>query len=216
MSLEETAEYIAALGGELVEQRVYSPDFVDGVIIGQDPPADQPLTEVMTVLVALGPAELTLAELGVVDFGADDCCTDLGSDAYGDHEVGFATLDINGITYPDSLFVDVEDQELDETIWVEFDLGRDFDRLVGVVGYEDRSPSEGRLRIEVLTEDGQVLWDKNYRLGESDEFAPLDVSGVLRLRIQVTRIVEFRGNALAALGRPVLLGDPNVVERYRR
>lgn len=68
----------------------------------------------------------------------------------------------------------------------DLDLSRSFSRLRATLGLLDRSPGRASYRVEVFG-DGRLLGDYTASLGTASAI-DLDVSGVLRLRIQVTKV----------------------------
>jgi hypothetical protein len=74
-----------------------------------------------------------------------------------------------------------------ETSYVDLNLGRKYDRLVGAFGVDDSS-NPGAIKIQALSLDGgrqTQLFSKTYELGEGGK-TTIKVTGVLRLRIAFT------------------------------
>ena len=81
---------------------------------------------------------------------------------------------------------------------VEYNLGRDWQRLQATVGIGDDSVSDAQVRIEMFG-DNNPLYSQVLGLGQS-EFVDVDVSNVLRLRLVATLAAEGGFPATAAWG----------------
>lgn len=88
--------------------------------------------------------------------------------------------------------------------FIEYDLARGYRLLRGAFGMRDDVPSGTVHRIEVLL-DGAKVWEADVALGQLVPFE-IDVTGALRLRIQITDIDEVNANQWAVLTDPRLLG----------
>jgi hypothetical protein len=107
--------------------------------------------------------------------------------------------DVNGEYFPRSVqvYLNPGPQE------VEYDLGRDWQRLQATVGMRDDSASDAQVRIEMFG-DNNLLYSHVFGLGQSEP-VDVDVSNVLRLRLVAT-LAEGGSGATAALGDARLVG----------
>lgn len=90
---------------------------------------------------------------------------------------------MSGNTYIRSVLLD---PSLDQPGYVEYDLGRRYSTLETTIGLRDDVPARTAIVMEILG-DGSPLLRYTARLGEAAA-RTVDVSGVLRLRLQVTDI----------------------------
>jgi hypothetical protein len=81
---------------------------------------------------------------------------------------------------------------------VEYDLSRQYRRLVGELALDDKSPSGAVAKVEIYG-DGRLLTDPDVAFGTTTPI-DVDVTDVLRLRIALS---ETDGNGQA----PIILGD---------
>jgi hypothetical protein len=90
----------------------------------------------------------------------------------------------------------------------QFDLGSRYRRLVATLGLDDDSDERFTARYEVYG-DGDLLWEHEFGVGES-RTVNLDVTGVLRLRIQVVNHDDPTDSypAYAAIGSPYVSANP--------
>ena len=87
---------------------------------------------------------------------------------------------------------------IQDTEFIEFNLGRDYKTFRATLGLSDRSQQGSSKRMRVLA-DGKLLYERAFALGES-EVVQLDVTGALRLRVEL----------LAPLFAFGAIGDPTV------
>ncbi|GAA3127386.1 NPCBM/NEW2 domain-containing protein [Streptosporangium carneum] len=109
--------------------------------------------------------------------------------------------DVNGQRYANSVILEVGSWWPTPTNAVEYNLSRHWSDLHATVGVSDDAPADTRMRFEAWA-DNRRLYRKELGLGQSDVM-DLDVSGVLRLRLQATLISGEYANAVwgdAAVG----------------
>ncbi len=108
-------------------------------------------------------------------------------------------LDINGERFVYGVSTHCEIgclTEYDE--FIEFNLGRDYKTFRATLGVADRTTQADARRLRVLG-DGHLLYEREFVLGQS-EAVELDVTGVLRLRIEMLA-PHF---VVAAIGDPTV------------
>lgn len=102
---------------------------------------------------------------------------------------------VSGTPYTKSLMMHPPSGEAG---YVEYDLGRNFIALDGVLGVRDKStPADVRMQFRILA-DGKVVYDDSVALGGSLELH-LDMNQVLRLRLELTNL-NSRGDAYGVFG----------------
>lgn len=113
---------------------------------------------------------------------------------YNTFDVGTGT--VSGKIYTRSVSLDPSYQD---TGFVEYDLGRRYTTLTGTVGLSDAVPSDTVMRVEIYG-DGKPLFNQDLRLGQAVP-VQLDMTNVLRLRLQVTDLrTDYSGAAGAVFG----------------
>ena len=118
---------------------------------------------------------------------------DIQSDANG--------ISINGKTFPDSFMGACEALcQNPETVSLPLDLGRKYRTLKGRFGISDGSPTPGEPATIELIADGNVIYDRAFSLGQSQDVT-LNVSGVLRLTVQFTGPLQ---DVYPAIGEPTV------------
>jgi len=165
----------------------------DQQVIDQVPKGGDPFTTAVTLTVSRQPAIVFVADLDTVDSG----------DIY-DFDTGAAQ--VNGTVYTRSVLIYPYNSG---GAFVEYDLARRYLRLRGLVGPVDQVSAESTFKIEIFV-DGTKVYDQTLGLGQT---APIDidVTNVLRLRIQVTRLSGKGGAGDVAFADLQILGDPDVV-----
>jgi NPCBM/NEW2 domain len=102
---------------------------------------------------------------------------------------------VSGTTYTRSIQAAPYDRGLS---FLEYDLGRRGLRLSGVLGVRDDAQSDVSLRVEMFV-DGNRVFDQTTGLGRVTPI-DVDITGGLRLRIQVTELDKRRQDNYAVLG----------------
>lgn len=110
---------------------------------------------------------------------------------------------VNGQVQPRSLLVG--DYYGQKGPWWEYDLSRDWRFFRATVGVSDLASADSKIRLDVFG-DGNPIYSKEFALGSAEEI-DVDVTGRLRLRIQIT------GSAHQGLviGNARLVGSPDQV-----
>lgn len=118
---------------------------------------------------------------------------------------GTGVVDVNGTSYIDTVYWS---GSASEPSWVEYDLGRKFQRMTGVVGFNQDADAAISGTVQVLG-DGVELFSAPIRLSQ---IAQLDipVTNVLRLRLQLTYTPAERYDSNAADGS-VVFADTELV-----
>ncbi|BAW07943.1 NPCBM/NEW2 domain-containing protein [Nocardia seriolae] len=102
---------------------------------------------------------------------------------------------VSGTPYPRSVMID---PRIGEPAHAEYDLGRNFTVLDGVLGIrDDATPTGVSMQVRILA-DGKILFDQQIALGGSVPLH-LDVAQALRLRLEVTNLAR-NGDAYAVFG----------------
>jgi hypothetical protein len=111
-------------------------------------------------------------------------------------------ISLDGTEYPQSLhFVT---PLTGESFWADYDLGRDYKTLTGVLGVIDEAFQDEICHWRILA-DGNEIFAAKTRLGKAVEIPPTNLNGVLRLRIEVSD-----GGGANGLPYPCGVGDPAV------
>lgn len=85
--------------------------------------------------------------------------------------------------------------------WVEYNLSRKYTLVESAVGFSDEASStEDRARFEIIG-DGTVLATTTLGFGERS-ILTADVGGILRLRLQVTKLTDSGQSPEAGFGNP--------------
>ncbi len=108
---------------------------------------------------------------------------------------------VSGKIYTRSVSLDPSYQD---TGFVEYDLGRRYTTLTGTVGLSDAVPSDTVMRVEIYG-DGKPLFNQDLRLGQAVP-VQLDMTNVLRLRLQVTDLRPDSTGAAAAVFGDMAVG----------
>lgn len=116
-----------------------------------------------------------LSEFDPVDVGSNVWSFDTGQGS------------LSGTVYARSLMLDPGRPA--EEAFVEYDLGRNFSRLEGFAGLRDDAPSDLTMHLEIFG-DGERLFDEISVMIGTAIPVDLDITDVLRLRIQVTDLGE--------------------------
>jgi len=187
--ISDVEEWAEERGIEVRTEEILDDAVSDGEVIATTPAADAEATSEILVQVARTPVISNLAE---VDSVGNDCSN---------YESGEAQ--VNGDSYANSLMLRASE------CGVEFNLGRDWQRLKATIGLRDDSDSGASYRFEVFG-DGTSLLNEVVTIGEIRE-VDVDVTDVLRLRIQITRIGDD-AYGYAVWGGIRVVGSPDQVE----
>lgn len=169
--VSEVENWAADRGIAFEEVAVPDSDHADGEVLGTTPEAGQTATSEIEVKVARTPStkSLYLSE----DLGQGYCGADAGETF------------IDGDPYDGSYT-----QPYGESCVFEFDLGRDWDRLTGLVGFTDTSDSGTRMRIQIKV-DGTSKVNQVIDFGKKPLTLDVDVSGGLRLSIELSDVAGY-------------------------
>ncbi len=127
--------------------------------------------------------------------------TDLiGIDHVNDNSMYFGTVDINGTSYPSSVYAGASGQATS----IEFNVGHHCTKLRGTFGISDDSTTGGQAEVGVLA-DGSSVYDKTFDLGQS-ESATIALDKPLKLKLTATDTSTTTGTfGLGAFGTPEVL-----------
>ncbi|MFF0290353.1 NPCBM/NEW2 domain-containing protein [Streptomyces sp. NPDC005262] len=95
------------------------------------------------------------------------------------------SAEVNGRNYARSTSLRVDKSYIPEND-AEYNLGRDWRTFKATIGLRDDAPTGCRLKFEAFA-DGKLINDATLPLGETRDLK-LDISHVLRLKIQVTYV----------------------------
>ena len=184
LTSDEARAALEDLGAVVVLDRVVRPARAPDLVVATTPAAGADVTDAVTLGVSDPGESLGLEQLSTLD---DDGC------GYGDR------ASVGGEIVRTSLTCSPYRAEPAYLVW---NLSRKAVVLTGVAGLDDRGSTRGA-SLRVIA-DGHVLLERDLVFGEA---VPLrvDVSGVLRLRVETTSV--------SADGSDVVLGDLAVVGR---
>lgn len=168
-SFGEAETQLKQLGFAVVEKPTFEEERLDGLVVGQDPASGSR---------NVGEVQLTVVRRPVVAFISDlDEVATLGT-----ANVRSGSAKANGTTY--SHAVQVITYPGSGSTSVEYDLSRQYRRLIGNLGVSDDSSSDASYKVEIFG-DGRALASETVTLGRPRPL-DLDVTKVLRLRLTVT------------------------------
>lgn len=180
-SFGDASQQLRRAGFSVVEEPVFDERERDGLVLSQTPAAGTTNAGEVRLRISRRPIVMYLADLEPVEENA------------GEYAVG--TGSTNGEPYTHSVTVGAYGGFGSKTATVAYDLSRDYRRLVGQVGLEDRSVSGTRYKVEIYG-DGRNLFTEQVALGEAKP-VDLDVTEVLRLTVSAT-LVEGDGSVVLA------------------
>jgi hypothetical protein len=179
-------------GITFTEEAVPDAEKADGEVLSTTPAAGQEATSEIVVKVARTPStkSLYLTE----DLNGTYCDGDAGETFIdGDPYDG-------SYAHPDG-----------SSCVFEFDLGRDWSRLTGIVGFTDTSDSGTRMRVQIKV-DGTSKLNQVVDFGKKPLHLDVDVSGGLRLSIELSDVsgrgtIGFGDLHLVGAGKDADLGS---------
>lgn len=167
-SLGDAQQKLQSLNLNVVEVPNFDDPRPDGLVIAQIPPGGTANAGEVRLTVVRRPVDTYLSDLEAVS----------NSNAY-NFDVGSAKA--NGINYSHAVSFQVSRSTAAS---VEYDLSRDYRRLVGAIAFSDTSSSEAKYRVEDYG-DGRQLYSGPITFGTT-QTVKLDVTKILRLRLLVT------------------------------
>lgn len=182
--VSEVESWAEERGIEFREVAVPDADRADGEVLGTTPEAGQTATSEIEVRVARTPStkSLYLDE----DLGENYSCYAEAGETFIDGEPYDGSF-----TQPDG-----------SSCVFEFDLGRDWERLTGIVGFTDISDSGARVRVQVKI-DGTSKINQVIDFGKKPLQLDVDVSEGLRLSIELS---DVAGSGTVGFGDLLLVG----------
>ncbi|GAA3667884.1 hypothetical protein GCM10022237_29710 [Nocardioides ginsengisoli] len=170
-------------GITFTEEAVPDAEKADGEVLSSTPSAGQEATSEIVVKVARTPS--TKSVYLTEDLNGTYCNGDAGETF------------IDGDPYDGSY----AQPEGDNCVF-EFDLGRDWSRLTGIVGFTDTSDSGTRMRVQIKV-DGTSKLNQVIDFGKKPLHLDVDVSGGLRLSIELS---DVSGSGTVGFGDLQLVG----------
>lgn len=189
-TVSDAESELVDLGFEVNEDPVIDEESVDGLVIGQDPPAGTRNRAAVTLAVARRPVSVHLASRDPVETSDVRLVLD-------------EAMRANGELYSHGISID---PRYGGGATVGFDLSREFRVLVGEVGLSNDSPADAQMNIEVIG-DGRQLFSETLTFGSTKELR-VDVTQVLRLEVLVSTDAS---DAVLVLGDWSLQGLPSEV-----
>lgn len=182
---------LQALGLTVVETPTFDQaKLADGLVVAQDPPAGTANAGEVTLTVVRQPVETYLSDLQTV--------SQVGVNNF---QTGAAKT--NGTTYSHAVRSGTVNYST-QNATIEYDLSRQYRRLVADLGLLDTSSSDASYKVEIYG-DNRRLYADSLTLGTAKPLK-LDVTKILRLRISISG-----GNGIANPGESgVVLGDARV------
>ena len=98
---------------------------------------------------------------------------------------------------------------VDQPSYIEYDLARGYRVFRSSLGLRDDSLSSSLVRVQVFV-DGAEVYTKDLVLGQL-ETIELDITGALRIRMQVSDLAGQGGQRWAVFGDAKVLGIPSEV-----
>lgn len=188
MQVADVQAWADERGITLTEHAVPNAELPDGQVVATTPESGQTATSEIVVEVARTPQTRTL---------------DLTEPLYDDsscYDVDSGQTSIDGDPYEAS-WATPDGEEC----YFEFDLGRDWTQLTGVVGFTDDSESRTRMRVQILL-DGAEKLNQVIDFGGDPIDLDIDVTDGLRLRIALS---DVDGYGTIGFGDLQLVGAPS-------
>lgn len=187
-------EWAEERGIEVTEQAVPDDGLPEGEVTDTTPRAGAEATSEIVVTYATNPLVVPLADLTPTN--EPRCRVDYGVEA-----------SVDGEFVQDSIVVSTTNFSNVECV-LEYNLGRDWDRLMATVGIADDSDASAQYRVQVFGDDNE-LWNQVLGFAQQ-QVLDVDVTRVLRLKVVVTTLVPDAEGQLV-LGDVRLIGDKETV-----
>lgn len=171
----EAQQQLTKLGFEVKENPIFDQKLADGLVQGQNPPADTANIAEVTLDVVRRPVVTYLADMEPV-----------ANSTFSGYAKG--TQKANATTYTHGILLDPNNGAQLSTL--EYDLSKQYRKLTGTLGMEDKSASASTGKVEIYG-DGRQLFSQDIAFGQS-VLVDVDVTDVLRLKITVA-IVDGKG-----------------------
>ena len=190
--LEDVSKWLNDRGITLKAEKVVTEDAPEGRVVSTTPGTGQSVGFQMVVGVAAPPTSTYLSAMGTVEV------TD--SDNWGSGNVA-----VNAAVKPTSLYWTYRNRRAS---YRDYNLSKGFSRLKATLGVEDNSKSGFSCRAKVFLDNKPVpVFDQAVALG-GELPMDIDVSNVLRMRIEVSTGAQEDGTCV--LGTARLLAAPPV------
>lgn len=194
MTLDTAQSDLSEYGVTPRVREVLSEEAYDATVLSQKPAAGQPFSSEVELTVSRRAQATYLADLQPVE---------------GSPETDVVTM--NGKEYSDSLILGHPTGWYEAEV-LEYDIGRYYKTLNGAIGLSSRSQGTSVVRVQLLTETGKKLIDRNVKVGETIPLNNMDITNVLRLRFELTPVpVGEWQNSEVVLGDMKVLGLPEAV-----
>jgi hypothetical protein len=169
--IADAKEELRALGiGDPQEESVYGSGKPDGIVLNQYPKAGQPPGSRVTLSVARADSGVFLSDLPSV----------------GENQPDTGPVDVGGKRYAHPITGEVCGEYYEEDPVWEYDLGRSYGRLTGIIGLDDDSSSRASAQVETYA-DNRLVDKQVVSLGKTAKLR-VDATDVLRLQIVVTSL----------------------------
>ncbi len=168
----DAEEQLTKLGFEVKESPIFDQQKADGLVTGQNPPAGTGNVAEVTLDVVRRPVVTYLADMEPVD---KDTLYGFNSDG---------ATKANGKSYSHGLLVTPVPSGSVGTI--EYDFSRQYRKLTGELGLDDKSDSAAIGKVEIYG-DGRQLLAQDVPFGQTIP-VDLDVTDVLRLKVTVATV----------------------------
>lgn len=168
----EAQQQLTKLGFEVKENPIFDQKLADGLVQGQNPPANTANVGKVTLDVIRRPVVTYLADMEPVD----------KTNLYGFNSDGATKA--NGKAYSHGILVTPAPSGQVGTI--EYDFSRQYRKLTGELGLDDKSASDAIGKVEIYG-DGRQLLAQDVSFGQTVP-VDLDVTDVLRVKITVATV----------------------------
>ena len=168
------------LGFAVEEKPVFDSKRVDGLVIEQEPPP--------------GAANAGEVILSVIRRPVVAYFSDMEPVTYDDIGYANGTAKSNGQTYPHGVLLEPYSEGVGS---VEYDLSRQYRRVIGQIGLEDQTSSDAQYKVEIYG-DGRLLTEAVIDFGTTTDLE-VDVTDVLRLKVTVASLTGTGGVVLGDL-----------------
>lgn len=124
---------------------------------------------------------------------------------YSSHEMDYEyeTANINGTFYTASIRDSYPDYDVD---YIEYNLNRKCKTLKSTYGLDTDQSDTGSTGRIVVSSDGNLRYQRDFGIGQSDNNRYISMDNALRIRIEMNNLTNDSGaDATGALGRPRVL-----------
>jgi hypothetical protein len=168
------------LGFTVTEEPIFDSQRVDGLVVEQDPAAGATNAGEVVLSVVRRPVVSYFSDIEPVTYDG----------------IGYVqgTAKSNGKSYGHGVYIESYSEGVGS---VEYDLSRQYRRVVGEMGLEDQTSSDGQFKVEIYG-DGRLLTEASVDFGTTVP-VEIDVTDVLRLKITIAALSGEGGVVLGDL-----------------